>query len=378
MSRGFSNIRSASGTATTYSTPWYSINVTNNIIANNVAGWDGGGVSLQDALAVNFINNTVASNDTTASSGVLFNTLGAPEASAPGSNCIQAGGTTRSCPQPAGLVTMRNTSLLTSSVGSVTCPTGHGTSGTNATCKNFSVPLLDNDVFWQNRSFYIGVGSLGTGTLNQQHVVSLFNAFTTTQAPTQPTADAELAQGGGVLITGGTGACTTPNAAPNYWDLGVRGDTGPTNHGGGLTLSPTFSVITSTTGYTGTGNTNGALDAISQYCNGSRTPPEFKSLGYQVPPGISDATVPNPIFNLTPTATVDEGNNWINISWGPLSLTNTSAGTLNDAVLGNYGPASSSSSVVNRVPSTARRNDWGLYPGSRSGLLRQRQKERLC
>jgi hypothetical protein len=41
-----------------------------------------------------------------------------------------------------------------------------------------------------------------------------------------------------------------------------------------------------------------------------------------VPPGISDATVPNPIFNLTPAATVDEGNNWINLTWGPLSLTN--------------------------------------------------------
>ena len=52
------------------------VNVTNNIIANNVAGWDGAGVSLQDALVVNFVNNTVVSNDTTASSGVLFNTLG--------------------------------------------------------------------------------------------------------------------------------------------------------------------------------------------------------------------------------------------------------------------------------------------------------------
>ena len=58
---------------------------------------------------------------------------------------------------------------------------------------------------------------------------------------------------------------------------------------------------------------------LSQYCNGSRVPPELVSLGYQVPPGISDATVPNPIFNLTPAATVDEGNNWINMSWGPLA-----------------------------------------------------------
>jgi hypothetical protein len=162
--------------STTSPSRWYSINVTNNIIANNVAGWDGAGVSLQDALAVNFVNNTVMSNDSTASSGVLFNTLGAPDASAPGSNCIQTGSTTASCPQPSGLVTMRNTAALTASVGTVVCPTGHGA---GQSCKNFSIPILDNDVFWQNRSFYIGVGPLGTETLNQQNVVSLYNAFTT-------------------------------------------------------------------------------------------------------------------------------------------------------------------------------------------------------
>src|SRR5262249_20664495 len=38
---------------------WYSVDVTNNSITNNVAGWDGAGVSLQDALAVNVINNTI-------------------------------------------------------------------------------------------------------------------------------------------------------------------------------------------------------------------------------------------------------------------------------------------------------------------------------
>jgi hypothetical protein len=29
---------------------WNSVTVTNNIITNNVAGWDGAGISLQDAL----------------------------------------------------------------------------------------------------------------------------------------------------------------------------------------------------------------------------------------------------------------------------------------------------------------------------------------
>jgi hypothetical protein len=116
-----------------------------------------------------------------------------------------------------------------------------------------------------------------------------------------------------------------------------------------VTLSPEASLI-GDPGYVGGGtgfraNTSANPQVVSQYCNGSRWPPEFGAAGYQVPPGISDATVPNPIFNLTPAATVDEGNNWINISWGPLSLTNP-AGT---TVLGNYAPATGGSPVVNYI-----------------------------
>ena len=69
----------------------------------------------------------------------------------------------------------------------------------------------------------------------------------------------------------------------------------------------------------------------SQYCNGSRVPPTCTVAdgcggpsGYGVPPGIVDASAPNPVFSLTPNATVDEGNNWINVSWGPLALSDDS------------------------------------------------------
>ena len=322
---------------------WYSVQVTNNIISNNVAGWDGAGVSLEDSLVVNFINNTVMSNDTTASSGVLFNTLGAPLASgqSPSPTCTTNCGTT-SAPQPAGLVALLNSPQLISSFAGLTivCPTTH------PNCTQVSYPLLANDVFYQNRAFFIGVGSLGAGSLNQQNVVALYNAFSGTPAVTQPQADATTPNGGGLLVTGGTGACT-PGAS--YWDLGVRGDTGPTNHPT-FTLNPTYSVLTSTTGYA-TSNTAGNPDVLSEYCNGSRLPPENGGTGYQVPPGIADATVPNPVFALTPAATVDEGNNWINMSWGPLSLVNPVTLT----TLGNYGPAAGSS-VINFMPSTATAN----------------------
>jgi hypothetical protein len=317
---------------------WNDVHITNNIITNNVAGWDGAGVSMQDALKVEFINNTVMSNDTTASSGVLFNTLGAPLASAPGAT-NQATSTTTSAPQPAGLVTMQNSSNLSIALGSakVNCPVK------NPNCTTVSFPYLANNVFWQNRSFYIGVGGLSNAY--QQNEVSLFNSFSGTPAVSQPTGDATANNGNGTIITGGTGACT---AGASYWDLGIRGDTGPTNHALGISLTPTYSVLTDVADYPGLNNTGSNPYVLSQYCNGSRNPPEFASGGYNVPPGISDATVPNPIFNLSPAATVDEGNNWINMTWGPLSAT----GPVTNTTLGNYGP-SSNSPVINYIPSTA-------------------------
>jgi hypothetical protein len=325
---------------------WNTVTVTNNIIANNVSGWDGAGVSLQDALVVNLINNTIISNDSTASSGVLFNTLGAPEASAPGAT-NQTTSATTSAPQPAGLVAIGNSANLVASFAglTLTCPTNH------PNCGAVSYPYLANDVFWQNRAFYIGVGSLGTGTLNQQNVVALYTAFTTTQAPSQPQTDATTANGQGVVITGGTGACTP---GQSYWDIGVRGDTGPGNHASGYTLAPAYSVLTNAS-ENGSGSNNFLAtnpNVVSQYCNGSRIPPEFGGSGYQVPPGIADATVPNPIFNLTPNATVDEGNNWINMSWGPLSETNPVTG----ATLGNYALAAGSP-AIDAIPTSA-----GAYP----------------
>src|SRR5262249_33500029 len=148
--------------------------------------------------------------------------------------------------------------------------------------------------------FHIGVGSLGSGTQNQQNVVALYltSGGSNVQAPTQPQAVATLANGNGVIITGGTGACVRTNPTPNYWDLGVRGDASHTP----ALLTPIYSVLTAgyASGANPNHNSNQDPTVLSQYCNGSRVPPELGSAGYQVPPGIADATVPNPIFNLTP------------------------------------------------------------------------------
>jgi hypothetical protein len=327
---------------------WNSVSITNNIIVNNVAGWDGGGISLEDSLNVTIINNTIASNDTLASSGVLTQSIGTPETSAPAGNCTQtgpSGANTASCPQSAGVTSTQNTPLLTTTFAglAIKCPLQTTTSNPYP-CLVFSNPVLQNNVIWQNRSFYIGVGNLGQGNLNQQNLVSLFNAFSGAAAPVQTS----------------YGQCTS---GVSYWDVGVRGDTGPGNHTGGL-LNPTYSVITSTTGYASTNHAT-APGFVGQYCNGSRVPPTCTVAdgcggpsGYGVPPGIVDASAPNPVFSLTPAATVDEGNNWINVSWGPLALSDDSVtGGANGnygggSPFGNYAPSASLDGTPAAIPAS--------------------------
>ncbi len=351
---------------------WNNVNITNNIIANNVAGWDGGGVSIQDALKVRFVNNTVVANDTTASAGVLFNTLGAPNTATPPPGCTPQPDPTQpqdpSCFNPvttstnqvAGLVTMRHTPNLIAALPpngpgtQVACPAGYGygTGGAlnDGSCRNVSLPLLTNDLFWQNRAFRIEVGDVGVDQQNQQAVVTLVPSLDQPETPA-------IVNG---LITGGTGACVpagTDNGAPgsggaaNYWDIGVRGDTSPApNSGSGFALAPAFSIMTSIAGYTGAGLLSANPAVIGQYCNGSRLPPEGGGLfaGFNAPPGRSETTGLYPVFALnqvTPAATVDEGNNWINLSYGPLALSNSALYTAPNmalALLGNYSIQSTS------------------------------------
>jgi hypothetical protein len=305
-------------------TDWNNVVISNNVITNNVAGWDGGGLSFEDALKVTVINNTIASNDTTATAGVLFNTLGAPLASSQSGGGNQTINPNTSAPQPAGIVTMQNSPQLTAAYPAgqtITCPP------TQPNCGVYSNPYLPNNLIWQNRSFQVGVGSLSA--TYQQNIVTLYNS-----------AFSGGTHGAALVNQATTGQCVSGSS---YWDIGFRGDTGPGVHSavGSVVakLTPVSSLLTNASESTaGNNNLIANPTLLSQYCNGSRVPPEYQGGTWNVPPGISDATVPNPIFNLTPTATVDEGNNWVNMTWGPLSMVNPST----NATLGNYGLTSGS------------------------------------
>ena len=327
---------------------WNSVTLQNNIIANNVAGWDGGGVSIQDGLKVRLINNTIINNDTTASAGVLFKTIGAPFAATPPPGCNPGSSGNATCPdninntsynQPAGVVTMSHTPNMVAAIGALqtppTCPTGYAyfTSeggAVNNSCRYVSLPLLMNNMLWHNRAFHVEVGDLGTGQANTQKVVTLVPSLNQT-------------------FTGMCASVGNANGAPgsggpvNYWDIGVRGDTAPSSHGntslsgpGGYKIIPRNSILTGGD-YTGNGNLIGTdPQVIADYCNGSRLPPEGGGLfaGFNAPAGRAETTGLYPVFALNQTVaapTVDEGNNWVNLSFGPFSLSNASQYTCRKA-----------------------------------------------
>jgi hypothetical protein len=315
---------------------WYDVTVTNNIIANNVAGWDGGGVSLQDALKVTFVNNTVASNDTTATAGVLFKTLGAINAASPPPGCTPTtdpslpqspsctGSNAPHGPQPAGLVTMYNTpNMIAALPNTVTCPAGYGYTGSD--CKKLSKPKMVNDLFWQNRSFSVSIIGTGGGTQNQQNLIALTPLLNQTS----------------------TGACAS---GANYWDIGLRTDdvtsgvisktTDKLSIDHSIVTNDQQGVLTQTAPTTASGS-----PVVAQYCNGARVPPEncgsqvgqvnqASCLGYNTPVGASETTSLNQAFafsGIKPTATVDEGHNWLNLVYGPLTLSRPNVTTPTNA-----------------------------------------------
>ena len=286
---------------------WNDVTITNNIIVNNVAGWDGAGISLQDALNVNIINNTIAHNDTLASSGVLATSIGAPAGQRPRRELRTNRPSGRLRPRARNPPAVDEHAELRAADHQPSPADAHLPAGTSATAQAFSNPLLANNIFWQNRSFYIGVGSLGTGTLNQQNLISLFDAFTA-HAGSDPDVDRP--------------ACAT---GVSYWDIGVRGDRATGRAKPRLRVHPQSDVLGADQHHRLQRDQqlsqpvrSSASIATVRACR--RNAPwrmDAGAYGFGVPPGIADAVTPNPVFSLTPSATVDEGNNWINVQLGP-------------------------------------------------------------
>jgi hypothetical protein len=267
---------------------WHVVTVTNNIITDNMAGVAGGGIALADTLISVINHNTIASNDVTGSAGIVLT----------GANQAGLAGTGK--PAPAGISSEPNSGALAARIASNPLLA--------ALAKLVSSPIMSNNVVWQNRSFFVKTIA-GVAQLCSSNRTSDPAGNTCVTLPAQTT----------------TGQCT---GSPAYWDLGIVGDTSPTP--GTVKLNPTFTDMTSTTGYTGALSFNvSTTPAFAvKYCNGARQTPE---LGAVINP-------PQPL-SIQVNATVDEGNNYVTTMFGPLTPTNpvTKAAVGNYQLTGTYG-----------------------------------------
>jgi hypothetical protein len=108
---------------------WFSVDLFNNMIVNNVAGMAGGGISLQDVARSNIVHNTISHNESTGTAGAAF----------------PANSPNQSAPQPAGVVSYAHSPELAAAFGNNAAVTQY---------KVFSNPRMADDIIWRNRSFF--------------------------------------------------------------------------------------------------------------------------------------------------------------------------------------------------------------------------------
>jgi len=108
---------------------WYGIDIFNNIISNNVAGWMGGGIFLQDAAKVRVDHNTIVNNSSTST----------------GANALLGVGLNLpTIPQGAGVV---------SGVHSLGLANALAVPDPNVPGITYSNPELINNIIWHNSSY---------------------------------------------------------------------------------------------------------------------------------------------------------------------------------------------------------------------------------
>ena len=162
--------------------------------------------------------------------------------------------------------------------------------GRGAYKREFSNPTLLNNIVWHNRSFFWEI--------------------------TTPTSFELL-----------------PRVASPYWDLAVVGTSNPADQ-----LSPRYSLLTDLTGYGGANNITGDPDFVAWTFNGDR--------GQTI-------QMPELTTSIATAAALDEGGNWIDVRFGPLTLWDCSlpgCPLFRDYHLQNGSPAEAAGTLATGVP----------------------------
>jgi len=235
---------------------WYQVRLFNNMITNNVSGLAGAAVSLQDAVRTAIRNSTIANNDSTATAGLAF-PVGNPNASVA---------------QPAGIASNVHSAEFALLMANDVQPNVYANARDAATWPVYTDPTIRDSIVLHNRSF---------------HWVN---------DPAQCLA--------------GPGYCLLPDpATPDYWDFGIMDGILPADTGLAGSLSmlwPVYSLLTDTTGFAASNQANagGNADFVNGYFNAGR-----------------DQTI---VFaentTLQTAGAFDEGGNWLQVAFSPLSL----------------------------------------------------------
>ena len=250
---------------------------------------------------------------------IVHNTVANNDSTATAGAAFEAGSPNQSTPRPAGIVARAHSGALSSAIGNAPAV---------APYKTFSNPTLDNNIVWHNRSFFWLIDPTCDPATSATPCFGL-----------QP-----------VIGADGSGAV--------YDDLAVRGTTG--------CLNPRNSILTvladGACTYAASTASNVAEDPsfVAEYSNGS--------------PGqtivINETTT-----GLATAAALDEGGNFIDVRFGPLTLTNAVATeecpVVGSCLLGDYhllngspaeGRGATGTGVTTDVDGQARPNPAGTNP----------------
>jgi len=104
------------------SATWYGIDIFNNMIVNNVAGWVGGGIYLEDAAKVRIVHNTIANNSSTSTGAGALLPVGINQPTVPTGAGVVGG-------------------IHSAGLAALLAGQAH------------SDPLLQNNIIWHNASF---------------------------------------------------------------------------------------------------------------------------------------------------------------------------------------------------------------------------------
>ncbi|MBI5487889.1 MAG: hypothetical protein HY905_11195 [Deltaproteobacteria bacterium] len=195
-------------------TRWWELDILNNLIVNNVS-WDaGGGISFDDSARVFLVNDTIAHNDATSNNVDAFGPC-VPDVP-PGTICPneqEGGGLSSSVPKVGGIASFAHSAGLQAAFDP-------------SVFQEFTDPVIEDCVIWQNRSFYWDAAA------NPPY--------------------------------GGLAPDVAGGAAPYFWDLAVAGTAAPEF------LSPRSSILTDTAYPGGGGSYDGSNEATDpQFVDGS-------------------------------------------------------------------------------------------------------------